>query len=218
MRAFVLAALVLLVAPGCGWSDPEGPAVVAGVPLAPNDLRLDSFWKIPKSHHLVAALTGGNDFYSGSSSSYFRGDAKDLLFFDASSKRARWLLADPAKRLRSYEFLLDPPPRDVWSQLPEQLPEDTVCLGVLFEVVPEDPEKDRPAAVESAAIGIANADGSSPTILIPSASKLLGSHLLGRDSLVVFYVRGGELWSAEIAPAARTILSDAVVSASPDPR
>ena len=48
-------------------------------------------------------------------------------------------------------------------------------------------------------------------------SGLLGHHLVGRESLIVFYNREGELWAAEIAPASRSVESDTRVAAGAPP-
>jgi hypothetical protein len=213
-RSAAVTATVLLLAAGvsCGSGESDGPRVVAGVRLAPQDLQLTPFSQVPGTHHLYAALTeqwGFSDYASGQVSS-----AKDLLFFDATTKGARWLLGDASKKLRSYELIVDPPLVDPWSRLRE-FPEGSKTLGVLFEVVPDLPDDSDPVPDGQASIGLANADGTAPVALISGVSRLLGSHLLDRDSLVVFYVRGGELWSADVSPSARTVRADAVVSAAP---
>jgi hypothetical protein len=209
----VTTALLSVAAISCGSTEQGGPTIVAGVQLEPGDLRLTSFAQIPGTNHLYAALTHGG--YSDYGLSDGRTEAKDLLFFDATTKGARWLLGDPAKKLRSYALILDPPPSIPWARFAEQVSENTKALGLLFEAVPQNPEESGRAAGDQAEIGLANADGSAPVILVPGVSRVLGHHLVNRDSLVVFYVRGGELWAVDISPATRAVRTNAVVSTSP---
>jgi hypothetical protein len=208
--ALLALAVLLPMAPGCGRRDRGAEATrVAGVDLAAEELRLAGFQPVANTGFLYAPLVPAGWYTSYESSG--RGEAKDLLFFDTATKSAHWLLGDPDRTLRFYALIEhpSPAPRDARSGPPE----DRRVLGVLFETAPDPPPQD-PSA-RSTSIGMAEPDGRYPKSLLDGTSGLLGHHLVGPDSLIVFYVREDELWAADVDPTTRTILSDARVSAAP---
>ena len=200
-------------AAACGRGERTAPpALVAGVDVSSQQLRLGDFGEVQGTEYLFAPLVPGS--YSSSYDSDRQNHAKDLLFFHVATKRAHWLLADSSKRLRFYSIIVNPPFSSYWAaRTADQRDRETLC--VLFESVP-DPMREKKADAQ-ASIGLAAPDGTSPAILIEGISGYFGHHLVSEDSLLVFYSRGGELWAADIDPAARSIRSDTRVSTAPAP-
>lgn len=202
-------------APSCGSGDRGAPpARVAGVELAHERLRLADFQAVPGTSYLFAPLvTNSSDSSYGSDPS---GRAKDLLFFDATTKSAHWLIGESTQKLRFYALIQYPPLPRYWAARSSE-GHESKALGVLFERV-SDAKDSSPTTGGKGSIGIASPDGTNPTILIEDVSGLLGHHLVSEESLIVFYNRQGELWAADIVPTSRSINSDSRVSADPQAR
>jgi hypothetical protein len=214
LPAVVLLALLSLTAvQACGAGERAAqPARVAGIELSDQELRLAEFESVPGTKHLFAPLVPTSSFASYDSHGY--ASAKDLLFFDATQRSARWLLGDPSHRLRFYQLIVDPALEPYWNAQRVVDGAARRSLGVLFEAVP-DPLKEQVA--EQASIGFAAPDGTDRKTLISGVSGFLGHHLVDQETLIIFYVREGELWAADVEPATRTIRSDSRVSAAPPP-
>lgn len=210
LRSLLHVALVASVA-SCGAGDQAAPpARVAGMELAQQQLQLGDFQRVHGTGYLFAPLVSERSYASYDSNR--SGHAKNLLFFDVKTKAAHWLLGDETRRLRFYALIEDPPVPQYWLHGAED--EDRRrALAVLFESIP-DPGGGSPALNPKGSIGIAAPDGTEPTILLENVSGLLGHHLIGEHSLIVFYNRDGELWAADIAPETRSITSDTRVSAA----
>jgi hypothetical protein len=180
---------------------------VAGADLSTKDLRLGDFRTIAGTQLLYAPLASPSK-YIGSVSSGDRGSARNLLFFNASTKKAHWLLPDNDQTIESFSFLMDPPVARYVYNDGEAQKRDQVALAILIEL-----QRPGSSAANGAShsLAIASPDGRSLTPIAQSTEGLLGFHQPSRDSVLVFYVSAGAARVVDVDPSARKVRSDALL-------
>jgi hypothetical protein len=191
--------------------DPKPPPAlleVAGTDLESEQLQLGDFEVVAGTRYLVASLSRRSDARTIESRSYgWSQDARNLLFFDSVSRRAHWLFPNHDQVIHSRSFVFDPPERRRVDETKE-----SVVIGLLLEVgnlnVPSDARSPR-------RISIAAADGSGRVELISDADRLLGSHHLALDKLLVFYAERGAAHAMELDPVNRSVRFDTELRSTP---
>jgi hypothetical protein len=210
--AMALVVMLLLEVAGFSRSEPPGPqlAEVAGTDLrAREDLRLRDFHPVAGTSFLYAQLASPSDsIRSGSSGGW--GSARNLLFFDTTTRNAHWLFPDNEQILASFSFLRDPPGNRYG--LDDGLPagEKQVTTAILLEIQ-NDPEAGANGSIRS--ITMASPDGRELTPIASSTQGLMGYHHARKDAVFVFYVSGGTARVGEVDPVTRTVRSDGALAA-----
>ncbi len=211
----VVIALLLATELGGVWNreSPEDHVQrVADADIAGKNLRLGEFTQIAGTSQLVAEL-GAPPEYRSSRSGPRQRFARNLLFFDTSTKKSRWLLADNGNMIPRYFFVTDPPSRYRYDDRdPDRRAQ--VTLSIVFELQPGDPNHEPQQESSPHEIAAAAPDGTSITTLVKSAESVLGWHLVDRGSLLLFYVGNGAVRVLDLDPVSRNVRSDAPLTAA----
>lgn len=183
---------------------------MAGADLrARDDLRLMDFHPVAGTSFLCAQLASPSDsIRSGSRGGW--GNARNLLFFDITSRSAHWLFPDNDQILASFSFLRDPSGNRYG--LDDGLPagEKQVTIALLLEIQ-EDPEAGADASIRR--IAMASPDGRALTPIAASTQGLMGYHHVRSDAVFVFYASEGTAKVSEVDPITRTVRSDGALTA-----
>jgi len=182
---------------------------VAGTDLSAKDLRLSDFRPISGTAFLYATLAPPSE-YIGSGSSGGLGSARNVLFFDMTSKETHWLLPDNEQVIQSYAFFMDPPGFPYGGDDGEGRKRDRIAISLLLELKPSGATA--PGA-SSRSLALASADGRNVTAIAKSIGGLLGYHQASAESAFVFYVSGGVARVLDVDPTTRKVRSDALLSA-----
>jgi hypothetical protein len=208
--AGVVGAAALIINVGLFWSRerPEQQLTnVAGANLGEENLRLGDFRSIAGTQLLYAQLASPSE-YIGSGSSGGLGSARNLLFFDVSTKKAHWLLPDNSQTIESFSFLMDPPGMRYGYCDDEAKEGDQVTIAILLELQPSGPS---PADAGSRTLAIAPPDGRLLTAIAEATEGLLGYHQPSTESVLVFYVSEGAARVLDADPGTRKVRSDALL-------
>lgn len=155
--------------------------------VAAKHLSLGDFEEISGTDYLIARLAEFSEYGGFSSSgSSARSVAHNLLFFNASTKKAHWLLPEGEETIPSFSILTDPPTPRYGSYGDRQT--ERVALGLLVEIQAQGAMG---AAQAQRRLAIASADGRGVKTIAPSIDALLGYHQIGKESVLVFYVSKG---------------------------
>lgn len=204
----VVGAAALILNGALFWSPARPPqqlANVAGADLGAKNLRLGHFRPIAGTQLLYAALeTPGR--YMGSGSTGSAGSARNLLFFDISTKKAHWLLPDNNQTIESFTFLMDPPAERYMYNDGEAQTRNQVAVAILLELQRDDPSAPHAA---SRRLAIAPPDGRTVAALADSTDALLGYHQPGRNTVLVFYLSSGTARVLDADPATGKVRSNA---------
>lgn len=172
---------------------------IAGAVLESEDLELGAFHVVQGTEYLVASLNAPSGSRRIASGSYGkRAEARNLLFYDAKSHKARWLFPGNDQLIRSHSFLFDPPRPDRYDEGGSHS-----VVALLLEVEERTHGDEAPA---SRRVLLAGPDGSVPTSLIEGADEVLGHHHIALGQLLIFYVRGGVARILEVDPTTRAVL------------
>jgi hypothetical protein len=180
---------------------------VAGADLKAKDLRLGAFRTIAGTQLLYAPLAPPSE-YIGSGSSGGLGSARNLLFFDTTTKKVHWLLPENDHTIESFSFLMDPPAfRHAYAD-GEADNRDQLALAILLQLKP--PRADR---VKTAArtLALASPAGRNLTEIAASTDGLLGYHQPAKETVLVFYVSAGAARVLDVDVVTRKVRSDTVL-------
>lgn len=180
---------------------------VAGTNLGQEDLRLGNFREIAGTEFLYAELASPSK-YIGSGSSGGLGSARNLLFFNVSTKRAHWLLPDNGQTIESFSFLMDPPGARYGYCDDEAQKRDQVAIAILLELRPAERSPDETV---SRTLAIAPPDGRTLTTIAKATEGLLGHHQPSKESVLVFYVSGGAARVLDVDISTRKVRSDSLL-------
>ncbi len=182
---------------------------IAGADIAAQDLRLGGFRAIAGTQLLYAPLASPSR-YVGSGSSGGLGAARNLLFFDTTTKKAHWLLAGNDQTIHSYYFLLDPPSTRYGFDEGEAEKREQKAIGILVEL--RDAGEGTTDEAPSRAIAIASPQGRDLTRIVDATEGMLGYHQPAANSVLVFYVSGGTARVLDLDPIAREVRFDGLLS------
>lgn len=208
------ALVVVLLLDVAGISRDETPeqqlAEVAGADLrAGDDLRLMDFHPVAGTTFLYAQLASPSDsIRSGSSGGW--GSARNLLFFDTTSRNAHWLFPDNAQILASFSFLRDPPGNRYTLDDDSVSGQKQVVTAILLEI---QNDADGGAGASTRSIAMASPDGRELTPIAPATQGLMGYHHARKDAVFVFYASSGTARVSEIDPISRSVRSDGTLAA-----
>ena len=182
---------------------------VAGADIRADDLELGEFREVKGTSLLYATLAAKEEHIS-SGSSYGRGDARNLLFFDTVSKKTHWLLKGNEQMIPSVAFITNPATEDYEYASSKPCDKDLVTQGILLEVAPLKNGKNSTKEVRQ--LALASPDGTELITVANGIDGLLGKHKTSSDALLAFYSVGGTVRVAEIDTSTRVVKSDNVLS------
>jgi hypothetical protein len=185
---------------------PDALTEVAGQALEKSDLRLSGFQPISGTSFLYAPLEVRGEYgLRSGSSGYGYGEPRNLLFFDALSKRAHWLLESSDRTIHSYAFLTDPA-----DSADDEDDDERHTIGLLLEIA-RDPASSERKASALRRVAVAAPDGRTIATIAETAQEVLGHHQPRTDTLLVFYVADGVARVLDVDPTTRTVRSDSVL-------
>ena len=183
---------------------------VAGADIRAEDLVIGEFREIKGTKLLYATLAGKSEHMS-SGSSYGRGDSRNLLFFDTTTKQSHWLLNGNAQSIPSIAFITNPSTEDYECNSTRPCDKDLTTQSLLLEIEPLTPEGK--ASETKRRLVLASPDGKDLVTIADGIDALLGKQKVSSDALLVFYSVGGAVRVAELDSSTRTVKSDDLLSA-----
>ena len=184
-----------------------------GTDLSAESLTLRPFEPVKGTSLMVAPLDGRSQSSMGSSvgSSYEGGggQARNLLFFDITTRKAHWLLKGNDQRIGQVAYITDPPLEGCGYGGGPSCTVAVTTQAILLQIGPRAPG----GAVAKLRIAIASPDGRQVETIANDADGLLGSRKASPTTLLVFYSVKGVARVAEVDVVARRVLSDAVLGA-----
>lgn len=185
---------------------------VAGTDLSAESLTLRPFDPIVGTSLMVAPLDGRKEPSIGSSAAYGFGggaQARNLLFFDITTRKAHWLLKGNDQQIGQVTYITDPPLEGCGYAGGPSCTVAVTTQAILLQIGPRAPG----GAVANFRIAIASPDGRQVETIATDADGLLGSRKASPTTLLVFYSTKGVARVAEVDVVARRVLSDAVLAA-----
>ena len=204
-----------------------GVTTVAGTDLRAGSLTLRPFATVKGTSLLVAPLVGrlepsmrsamgytGTESSFGSSVSFTYdgpiGPARNLLFFDITTRKAHWLLEGNEQYIAAVGYITDPPSDGCGIGAGPECAGNANTQGILLQIAQRAADGTFGATHR---IAIASPDGRLMHTIATDADALLGSRKASPTTLLVFYSVKGVARVAEVDVIARRVLSDAVLEA-----
>jgi hypothetical protein len=185
---------------------------VAGTDLTAESLMLRPFEPIKGTSLMVAPLDGRPESSMGSSVAYSfggGGQARNLLFFDITTRKAHWLLKGNDQHIGQVTYITDPPLEGCGYAGGPSCSVAVTTQAILLQIGPRAPG----GAVATSRIAIASPDGRQGETIVNDSDGLLGSRKASPTTLLVFYSVKGVARVAEVDVLARRVVSDAVLAA-----
>ncbi len=183
---------------------------IAGTSIDYKALRFGSFSEVKWTSILYAPL-GTKSEYIGSGSSGGVSNTRNLLFFDTTTQKARWLLKSNDEAIQSTSFVTDPPECKHRGDAYFECEASRIAIALLLEIEPA--QQNGKASNVLRRIAIAAPNGSELHDLVTDADGLLGFHLLDGAKAIVFYSKAGAVRFMNIDLIKRTLQSDEILSA-----
>jgi hypothetical protein len=184
---------------------------IAGTDLSAENLRIGEFREIRGTTFLYARLAAPTQYIGSGSSDAGVGEARNLLFFDTTTKAAHWLLPSNNQRILGFSFITDTPRSD---DCEYRRNERCAVQAILVELDPTT-ERDETSSAKRT-VAVASSDGRNLTTVASNVDALLGHHLVARNSLIAFYSASGAVKVLEIDPVSHETRSDIVLSTRAD--
>lgn len=183
--------------------DPATPAALEG----DEHLALGLAQPVDGTPHVILPLTA-----SESGSSYSSDDAavtRNLLFYDATSHKARWLRPDHRGAILAHELLREPRPATRSGQ-PVDGEEHGPVRWIRYEVADGDTDGDGEVTSEDAVrVAVSGPGGEGLAVVVDDADEILGYSGPRDGVLLVFFRRGEGSFVADVDLAARRLRSAA---------
>lgn len=187
------------------WEDKEQTVTeVAGANLVADDLKLEGFTRIHGTDSIVSDLVSPRATTGIGSSSSYRTDTRNLLFFNAKSKDARWLFDSNHQYLVRHWSIPNKPADDYGRDYQKD-----VRVVALLMTVSDAPIED--ANNDQRQMLLVSADGKQKQSISEPIDELVGQHHVDESSYLIFYARQGTLRVLDLDPSTLEVRSDSVL-------